>query len=188
MAELLTSVTGRRLVHEWREAQHLASCNTDVIRVEPPRPDGPDTAIPLVLRRTYALVRSPAAGLHLGDEHAVVLKLPRFFPAVPIEAYLDVPVFHPNVDPVNGFVCLWDRYSPGDTLVDTVLRLQRILSWNMVNLFADHVMQPAAAAWYQAGAEGFRLPLSYPELHLPEGLGGLEIASPSSNYQRRRLA
>jgi hypothetical protein len=24
-------------------------------------------------------------------------------------------VFHPNVDPDSAFVCLWDRFSAGDT-------------------------------------------------------------------------
>jgi hypothetical protein len=187
MAEALTSVSQRRLANEWRDAQHLVTCNTDVIRVEPPRAEGDETTFTVTLRQTGGLLRIPG-GLRLCEEHVAVLRFPRFFPAAPIEAYLATPVFHPNVDPVNGFVCLWDRYSPGDTLLDAVRHLQQILSWKMLNLWADHIMQPDAAAWLAAGADGFRLPLPYAELHCPEGLGGLEIFSPDPYYKRRRIS
>jgi len=75
------------------------------------------------------------------------LRFPRFFPAVPIEATLTLPVFHPNVDSRSGFVCLWTRTSPGDTVMEALRRLQRIVAWAAVNNEAEHVMQPEAARW-----------------------------------------
>lgn len=187
MAEALTSVSQRRVANEWRDAQQLAACNTNVIRMGPPRTDGDDSLFTVTLQQVAGLVRTPD-GLRLLDGHTATLKFPRFFPALPIEAYLSVPVFHPNVDPVNGFVCLWDRYSPGDTAIDAILHLQQIVSWKMLNLNAEHIMQPDAAAWHAAGAEGFPLPLPSVELKLPEGLGGLEIFAPGPYYRRRRLS
>jgi hypothetical protein len=126
-------------------------------------------------------------GLQLVEEHEAELRFPRFFPSVPIEAYLRRPVFHPNVDPVNGFVCLWDRFSPGDTVVTAVRHLQRIVAWRMLNLWADHVMQPEAAAWHGGDRDGYRLPLGYRELEFPVGLGGLEVFPTNSRTARRRL-
>jgi ubiquitin-protein ligase len=184
---MLATVSERRIANEWTDAQHLQACNTDVIRLGPTRNDGDDTLFTLTLRRTNALLRTPD-GLTLHDEHTATLKLPRFFPAVPIEAYLDVPVFHPNVDPRSGFVCLWDRYSPGDTVIDTILRLQSMLSWSALNLRAEHVLQPDAAAWHSAGAAGFLLPLAAAELHLPDGLGGLEVFAHDRSIKRQRLS
>lgn len=188
MANVLTSVFDRRIANEWRDARRLAACNPDVIHIGPPHPAGEATEFTVILRQTNGLISSPDGELCLKTEHTAALRFPRFFPAVPIEAYLAVAVFHPNVDPVNGFVCLWDRHSAGDTLVHAILHLRQILSWKMFNLWADHIMQPAAAAWHGSGAGDHLLPLPYAELNLPEGLGGLEVFSPESWYKRRRLS
>lgn len=186
MDEVLTSVYERRIANEWREARQLERCNTDVIRFGLPRSEGDDTVLAVTLWKTSGLVAVPD-GLQVVEEHEAVLRFPRFFPAVPIEAYLRRPVFHPNVDPVNGFVCLWDRFSPGDTIVTAVCHLQQIVAWRMLNLWADHVMQPEAAEWYGGGRDGHRLPLEYREVELPDGLGGLEVFSGKLRNARRRI-
>ena len=50
------------------------------------------------------------------DRHEVYLALPGTFPMKAPEAYWQTPIFHPNVEPKSGFVCLGalgDRYRPG---------------------------------------------------------------------------
>ena len=50
------------------------------------------------------------------DEHEVYLALPGEFPMKAPQAFWQTPIFHPNIEPTTGFVCLGalgDRYRPG---------------------------------------------------------------------------
>ncbi len=73
--------------------------------------------------------------------HALRLNFPAYFPAVPIEAFLDVPVLHPNVHPENGFICLWESHAAGDTIVQALLQTQRVITGKLSNPYPEHVMQ-----------------------------------------------
>jgi len=118
-----------------------------------------------------------------GDEHRVRLHFPRFFPSVPLEAYLDRPVAHPNIDPANGFVCLWTRLSVSHTVIEAVRRLRLILAWRMLNLDEDHVMQPdQAVIAQQAGYD----PTPVSDLILPSEIL-LEAAALAPRPRRRRI-
>jgi hypothetical protein len=186
MAELVSTVYQRRLANELGEARQLEECNTDVIRLESFQHEGEGANLRITLCQTSALLMQ-ANRFCIVNEHDVTFHFPRFFPAVPIEAYLKRAVFHPNVDPVNGFVCLWDRYSLGDTLIGAVSRVQQILTWKMLNLHAEHIMQPEAVKWYTGFRDSVCLPLSCRNLDFPEDLGGLEVYSfgPGSDRPRR---
>ena len=151
-----------------------------------PRAEGEDTILTLTFSHTTGLVNTPA-GLAPLTEHVADLHFPRFFPAIPIEAYLRRPVFHPNVDPANGFVCLWGRFSPGDTVITAALYLQQIIAWRAWNLSAEHVIQSDAAAWHAGGAAGHSLPLPCRFLLVPEELDGLDVYPAHGIPVRRRL-
>ena len=97
---------------------------------------------------------------HGAEVHSLKLAFAPYFPAVPIEAYLNVPVRHPNVHPVTGFICLWDRHSTGDTVIEALRQTQRVLSGELRNGEADHLMQPESLDVEV---------LVYEPLHLPEG-------------------
>lgn len=97
---------------------------------------------------------------HGGSVHGLKLVFAPYFPAVPIEAYLEVPVRHPNVHPVTGFICLWDKHSTGDTVIEALRQTQRVLSGELRNSEADHLMQPESLDIE---------PLVYEPLRLPEG-------------------
>ena len=107
-----------------------------------------------------ALLDTPAYRIGGGivRRHEVRLVLPEYFPSVPIEAYLEVPVAHANVHPVNGFVCLWDRHAKGDTVIEALRQLQRIITWQLWNSNPNHNMQPDL---------GECAPLPYRELAAP---------------------
>lgn len=107
--------------------------------------------------------------VQLSSEHNVRLSFPRFFPTMPIEAYVARPVFHPNVHPDTGFVCLWGRFSLRDTVVEALCQLQRVLAYGLFSEAADHVMQPEALRWAEKERAAGRLPLVYTPLEKPEG-------------------
>jgi len=150
----------RRIRHEREWLRRAAACNPRLLVV----PDG--DAEPVLLPETpfYRLDGAPARGL------AVRFGFPEYYPSVPLEAWLAAPVLHPNVHPETGFVCLWDMHQEGVSLVEAVRQLQRVVTWHVYNLSADHLMQPDA---------GLRDPLPFepvvppPEYHLERSAGFL---------------
>ena len=122
----------------------------------------------------------------LRSEHAVRVRFPRYFPAMPIEAFVQPPVFHPNAHPETGFLCLWSTHRVGNSVLNSLARILAILAWQLVNWQPEHVMQPAAKRWYD------RLDASTREGSLPLGYVPLPIASstlpPAPTQWRRRLS
>src|ERR1017187_4128119 len=111
---LMPTVYDRRLEQEWRLLGLLASINPSVIEVVSRTGGGHDQAFVISLRKTTGLVAVHGDLTEIGD-HEATFHFPRFFPTPPIEASLRTSVFHPNVHPETGFVCLWGRFSVGDT-------------------------------------------------------------------------
>lgn len=146
----MSSLRQTRIDQEWALLVRLAQANPDLI-LSPERTelDGAE-AFRVALRNVDA--PTGPEGADRRSEHVASFRFPRFYPGTPIEGFLEQPVFHPNVDPANGFVCLWKRTQIGDTVVEAVRRLRLILCWRAYNLDADHIMQPAAADLARTGA------------------------------------
>ena len=112
-----------------------------------------------------ALRHAPVAGESMSEavrsRHRVRIAFPRYYPTMPVEVYLDAPVFHPNVNPDNGFVCLWTRHRVHTTLERTLAQLQRVLAWALLNVDASHVVQSYALDWYTRPGIKDRLPLRF---------------------------
>lgn len=125
-------------------------------------------------------------GIELSESHQIEFTFPRFFPAVPIEATLQSPVFHPNVDADNGFVCLWTRTCPGDTIVEAATRIQRIIAWDLVNFAPDHLMQPDAVDWYRNEVRTIGLPCGFQPLVSTQLWDGLKHSHESPPERRRQ--
>jgi hypothetical protein len=89
----------------------------------------------------------------IAHEHTLRYVFPRYYPSLPLEAYVAQPVLHPNVDPANGFVCLWRSYRAAQTIVDAVLITRAVLSWNAVNDEPEHRMQSVQGLDALAGLE-----------------------------------
>jgi ubiquitin-protein ligase len=163
----MSTLHQRRVEHEWRLLQLLAATNSSVLEILN-REQGPASErFHLILHKTCALIKQDSY-LNSLDTHTVALHFPEFFPSVPIEASLAIPVFHPNIHPENGFVCLWDRFSSGDTVAEAVLQLQRVITWRLVNEESDHLLQPEAIQWYREPQRGVQLPLDCQPLVMPE--------------------
>ena len=139
----------------------------------------------LVLRETPApILRNNQ--IDLVCDHELRFSFVRFFPAVPIEAYLTHPVFHPNVHPATGFVCLWSRFSRADTIVEALCQLQRILTYSLFSDSQDDVMQPDALAWAVNSKHCASLPLPCTSLVKPPSW--MEHRGSRKEPGRRRLS
>jgi ubiquitin-protein ligase len=176
----------RRIQNEWKLLQELESRNRFTLQVL--ERDASPTAefFRVRLYRTAGPIKA-AGGIELTESHQIEFGFPRFFPAVPIEATLQVPVFHPNVDPDSGFVCLWTRTCIGDTIVEAATRIQRIIAWDLVNFAPDHSMQADAVNWYQSEVRTIALPCSFQPLIPPPSVVGLQSYGLPSERRRRRL-
>jgi ubiquitin-protein ligase len=153
-----------------RNPQRLAGLSAD------------DSTRRLTLRGTPARSTSGA----IIDPHRLRLQYPRFFPALPLELYLDTPVFHPNVHPETGFVCLWDRHCVAHTAEDALHKTVAILGWRLFNLRPEHTMQPNAAALPSEEREHLIRQLDAAPLF---GVRGVEVYPPAAPGPiRRRLS
>jgi len=180
-------IRGRRIENEWRLLAGLAQSNPLLVG-DLHRNDGPARDEFHFRLRGSGALSADAGEPVISRTHDVLIRFPRYFPAVPMELELTTPVFHPNVHPETGFVCLWNRYRPGDSVVEAVARLQRVIAWELYNLDADQVMQPEAVRWLEAGHPGFDLPLPYTPVAAPESLAPLNVPrSRVGNRTRRRL-
>lgn len=173
----------RRIENEWKLLQELEARNPAILQVLK-RGLGPVGEFFRVgLNRTAGPIRVQG-GILVRDSHQIEFSFPRFFPAVPIEATLQSPIFHPNVDPGNGFVCLWSRTCAGDTVIEAAFRTQRIIAWDLVNFMPDHLMQQDAVDWYRDGARSISLPCAFEPLISPEPFNWL--GRKSTPVQRRQ--
>jgi|RhiMethySRZTD1v2_1073278.scaffolds.fasta_scaffold54653_2 ubiquitin-protein ligase len=174
----------RRVDQEWRLLEGLAAENNGLHLVDRSH-DGVDAQFTVSLTTTTGLVRDPDGNIQTVTQHDARFRFPAFFPSVPIEAFVE-RVFHPNVDPVNGFACLWTRASAGDTIVEAVRRLQRVLAWEALNDTPDHVMQPEALAWYRDPSRIMRLPLPFDPIRPPASPEAAHPIDAIPGHPRRR--
>ena len=142
----MTSVYQRRLRAEWDLLNRLALLN-------PKRLTGLE-ADDVTFRATLGVPRL-SSGFSVAvprwekeslerPAHAFRVSYPVHFPAVPMELFLETPVFHPNIHPETGFVCLWERHRVSNTVEHAVHKLLAMLEGRLYNADAVHVMQPDA--------------------------------------------
>ena len=153
----------QRIDNEWIILGQMAGANPDRIDIKGRCPD----EFLVVLRQTSAPICQNDK-IEFVREHELRFSFARFFPAVPIEAYLALPAFHPNIHPTTGFVCLWSRFSRADTVVEALCQLQRILTYSMFSDSPDDVMQPEALSWAVNANRGTDLPLPCASLAKPD--------------------
>ena len=156
----MNDVRSRRLDKEWELLAMLAEHNPNGLKVLQRDVQLDAEVFQIALHRTSALRIGSPPSLLVSASHRVSLRYPEYFPSVPIEAFLGTPVFHPNVHPENGFVCLWSTFSTGDTIVEAIRQLHRVIAWELLNHRPEHVMQPSALQW----VPDVPLPLAYQPL------------------------
>jgi ubiquitin-protein ligase len=154
----------QRIENEWALLERMAEANPSLLVIQERRPSD----FVLLLRETTAVARAHGE-IQRWSEHEVKLSFARFFPTMPIEAYLTRPVFHPNVHPDTGFVCLWGRFSLRDTVVEALCQLQRVVTYSLFSESADHIMQPEALKWTEKEHAAGKLPFPFTSLAKPMG-------------------
>jgi len=154
----------QRIENEWKLLERMAGANPRLLAIHEPRPSD----FLLTLHETPAVARIDDQ-IQTFSDHEIRLSFARFFPAMPIEAYVTRAVFHPNVHPDTGFLCLWGRFSLRDTVVEALCQLQRVLTYSLLSESADHVMQPQALKWAEQQLAAGKLPLKYTPLAKPIG-------------------
>jgi hypothetical protein len=151
-----------RLDNEWSVLRALADYNPGLLTLEGRKTDAMEERFELRIEGTPSPIIAQA-GVEIADSHRVTVQFPAYFPAVPMQVFVSPPVLHPNVHPETGFVCIWDRTSPGDSILDALVLLQKVITWELHNPRADHVMQPEALGRRHA-------PRPYRSLRMPPGL------------------
>ena len=176
----------RRLAAEWDLLHRLAARNPNRLT----RLHADDLRFDLRLSETPAFPipgNGATGGEHPVLEHEVTLIFPRYFPSAPLECYLGTPMQHPNIHPLTGFVCLWDRHRGSHTVEHALHKLVAILGWKLHNPQPIHVMQPEALARIKQTHAAEIAPLAAPPL-----LGILHSPSLLADSQprphRRRLS
>jgi len=84
-------------------------------------------------------------------------------------------------------VCLWERFSAVDTIMEAVCRLQQIISWKLFNIEPDHVIHPAASQWYSDPDRIEELPLEFTPVVELEQFKVMKGSRKMAPHQRRRL-
>lgn len=181
------SLYTRRVRQEWKLLGELARENAETLEIAGRRSQADADLFEVTIHQTSGIIISSSSQPVVERSHRAVLRFPRFFPSVPIEASLLRPVFHPNVDPVNGFVCLWTRASSGDTVMEALRRLQQIIAWKLVNLEATHIMQLAAVEWASDPVHAAGLPLEFTPIVEVEAFRLQRNFSTRPSGERRRL-
>ena len=119
-------------------------------------------------------------------EQRLLLRFPRFYPAMPVEVFVEEPVFHPNAHPESGFLCIWGTHRMANTVLGACARAAAVLRWQLVNDEEEHVMQPEALQWREqlAPEQRERLPLP----GAPFGFAPVHPLPETPPVWRKRLA
>ena len=176
-------VRDRRIENEWAlfcSAQHRNPALLEILGKQA-GPDG--ESFSFILLATPGLVEIEGQKV-LFSSHRAELRFPRFFPYVPTEVRLVRPVFHPNVDPSNGFVCLWSRFAVEDTVVTALQRLQKVVAWELINQNPRHIIHQAAIDWYNNPLREFSLPLPYTPIITSDPLPAEHAPTPLQRRSR----
>jgi len=158
-----------RIDKEWTLLERLAAANPRFIEIVGRSPSPLEDVFHVRLHESPAIAGVQGDRIATREDHTLRLAFTRFFPEVPIDCYVTEPIFHPNVKPETGFVCLWEQASPRDTLIQALARTQAIFAYRMINTGAPHLMNKDAGTWYAAvGAPRRIVPLTWDELKVYE--------------------
>jgi hypothetical protein len=163
------SLRADRVDKEWTLLGRLAAANPEQVEIVERSPSPVDEVFRVRLLGSPGIEAVRQGTPVTRDVHTLRLCFTRFYPEVPIDCYVEEPLFHPNVKPETGFVCLWEHANPRDTVIQALARTQAVAAFRMVNAGGAHLMNRAAADWYESvGLPGGLVPLTWKELKVFE--------------------
>ena len=158
-----------RVEREWRLLERLVRANPHMLEIVTRKSTSTGDTFHVQLLSSPGVEHADGARMATRDVHPIRLVFTRFYPDVPIECYVDAPLFHPNVRPETGFVCLWEQANPRDTAIQAIARAQAMAAFRMVNMGGAHLMNKPAGEWYETVAVPRNLvPLTWEELRVFE--------------------
>ena len=92
------------------------------------------------------------------NSHIVEIILPSEYPGIEPICRMSSPVFHPNID--SNKICIADYWAAGESLVDVIVRIGEIISYQNYNIKSP--LNGEAAKW--AGQNISRFPIDIAEL------------------------
>ena len=173
----------RRIENEWGLLRDAQRSQPSIVELFDRESISDGESFRLALHETSGIVEIDGHRSVISSHH-VEIRFPRFFPSVLLEVRLARPVFHPNVDPQNGFVCLWNRFAVEYTAVAALRQLQRVISWELINQTPRHILQPATIEWHQSMVREWAVPLAYSPILATSSSS--PCASPPEPALRRR--
>jgi hypothetical protein len=163
------SLRADRINKEWDLLGRLVLLNPDLVEVKSREAGATEEIFRVRLLASPGIAEVSGSAIQRRLEHTFRLSFTRFYPDVPIECYIEQPLFHPNVKPETGFVCLWEQASPRDTVIQALARAHAMCAFRMVNLGGAHLMNRVAATWYETiGRPQGLVPLTEDELRVFE--------------------
>jgi hypothetical protein len=163
------SLRADRVEKEWTLLNRLAIINPGQVEIIDRRPSGLEDQFFVRLHASPGIAEAVGEQIRTRDVHTLRLCFTRFYPEVPIDCYIEEPLFHPNVKPETGFVCLWEQANPRDTIIQALARTQAMAAFRMVNTGGAHLMNRQAAVWYESvGLPHGVVPLTWEELKVFE--------------------
>lgn len=186
------SIRRDRIEREWRLVGRLAELNPDIVELVDHQTRAASDVFLITLHNSPGVAEAADTEVTQSEEQRLRLEFTKFYPDVPVECYTEAPLFHPNVRAETGFVCLWDEANPQNSVIQAVTRAQATAAYRMVNLRPVHVMNKAAAEWFNLfGQPDGLVPLSGPELRVHEVRDGqvvwLEPGRQIAEPRRRRV-
>lgn len=181
-----------RVDQEWRLLERLTAANPEAIEILDREQSAIEDLFHVRLHASPGVEAAAGDDIRTRDVHTLRLCFTKFYPEVPIDCYIAEPLFHPNVKPETGFVCLWEQSSPSDTVIQALARTQAMAAYRMVNTGQAHLMNRPAADWYSAfGLSRQLVPLTWVELRVYEMRDGqiswLEPGRQLAPSVRRRI-
>ena len=98
--------------------------------------------------------------IHKRDSHIVEIILPAEYPSAEPICRMPSPVFHPNID-LNK-ICIADYWAAGESLIDVIVRIGEIISYQNYNIKSP--LNGEAAKW--AGQNIHRFPIDAADLNI----------------------
>lgn len=149
----------KRLTAE-RDQLMAAFAGSRKISIEPDQGDPPERYH--VTYRVKGLELTAAGELVSRSEHMIEVVLPADYPRRPPICKMRTPIFHPNIDRAD--ICTSDHWSAQETLVDLVVRIGQIITFQSYNTKSP--LNADAARW--CDENHVKLPVDATDLHPAE--------------------
>jgi ubiquitin-protein ligase len=131
-----------------------------LIRIRQREGDPPDHY--QIVYNVRGLARGPDGTPIYRDGHVVEIQLTKDYPRQCPKCRMLTPIFHPNIEPST--ICVGDHWTAGERLVDLVIRIGEMITYQAYNIKSP--LDGDAAMWADKNAQ--HLPIDKRDLRPPD--------------------